>query len=54
MNKKLKLKGLGVPRIFIWILGFSHGCIFRTAVVDPETGTITSGYIAEKRDSSIS
>ena len=49
MNKKLKLKGLGVPRIFIWILGFSHGCIFRTAVVDPETGTITSGYIAEKK-----
>lgn len=48
MNKKLKLKGLGVPRIFIWILGFSHGRIFKTAVVDPETGTISSGYIAEK------
>ncbi len=48
MNRKLKLKGLGVPRFIIWLLGFSHGCIFRTAMVDPETGLISSGYITEK------
>ena len=48
MNKKLKLRGLGVPRIFIWMLGFSHGCIFGTAVVDSDTGYISSGYITEK------
>ena len=49
MSKKLRLKGLRVPRIFIWMLGFSHGCIFRTAMVDPENGLISSGYITEKR-----
>lgn len=48
MRKKLKLKGLYVPRIFIWILGFIHGCISRTAVVDQESGLISSGYITEK------
>ena len=48
MNKKLRIKGLGVPRVFIWMLGFSHGCIFRTAVVDSETGYISSAYITEK------
>ena len=49
MSRKLRLKGLRVPRIFIWMLGFSHGCIFRTAMVDPENGQISSGYITEKR-----
>lgn len=48
MSKKLKLKGLGAPRIFIWMLGFIHGCIFRTAVIDQETGYISSAYIIEK------
>lgn len=49
MSRKLRLKGLRVPRIFIWMLGFSHGCIFRTAMVDPKNGQISSGYITEKR-----
>ncbi len=49
MSRKLKMKGLRVPRLFIWMLGFSHGCIFRTAMIDPENGQISSGYITEKR-----
>lgn len=48
MKRKLRMKGLKVPRMFIWMLGFSHGCIFRTAMVDPESGRISSGYITEK------
>lgn len=48
MRKKktvLPMKGLRTPRIFLWILGLIHGKILHTGGLDPETGTITSGYI---------
>ena len=49
MKKKiLKMKGIGVPRIFIWILGLLHGRIFKTAALDSETGYICSSYITGK------
>lgn len=41
----LPMKGLRTPRIFLWFHGFFHGKILRTGGLDPETGTITSGYI---------
>lgn len=41
----LPMKGLRTPRIFLWILGLIHGKILHTGGLDPETGTITSGYI---------
>ena len=49
MKKKKKLKGLKVPRIFIVLLGFIHGIIFKIASIDPDSGYISSGYITEKR-----
>lgn len=48
MRKKktvLPMKGLRTPRIFLWILGFIHGKVLHTGGLDPETGTISSGYI---------
>lgn len=48
MKKKLKLKGMAVPRIFTWFLGFTHGFIFKTAALDPGTGYVCSSYITGK------
>ena len=48
MRKKktvLPMKGLRTPRIFLWILGFIHGKVLHTGGLDPETSTISSGYI---------
>lgn len=47
-QKTLKLRGLHTPRIFLWIMGFHHSHILKTAVVDSETGLVCSGYITEK------
>ena len=41
----LPMKGLNTPRLFLWIKGFLHGKIIHTGGIDPETGTIASGYI---------
>ena len=46
----LPMKGLRTPRIFLWILGFIHGKVLHTGGLDPETGTITSGYITGQSD----
>ena len=49
MNRTtLKIKGTGVPRICTWILGFVHGRILKTAVLDSETGYICSCYLINK------
>lgn len=47
-NKKLKLKGLRVPGLLLWILGFIHSHILRTVLVDEESGKVSSGYIEGK------
>lgn len=47
-RKTLKIKGMRVPRIFIWILGFFQGRIIKTATVDEETGYICSSYVTSK------
>lgn len=47
-QKTLKIRGMGLPRLFIWILGFIHGRILKTAAVDPETGYICSAYVTSK------
>ena len=47
-RKTLKIKGTGVPRICTWILGFVHGRILKTAVLDSETGYICSCYLINK------
>ena len=40
----LPVKGIGVPRILIWLKGFLHK-VLRTGTVDKDTGTLCSGYI---------
>lgn len=47
-QKTLKIKGMGVPRLFIWVQGFFHGRIIKTAGIDEETGYICSGYVTGK------
>lgn len=47
-QKTLKVKGMKVPRFFIWILGFIHSRILKTAVINPETGYICSSYVTDK------
>lgn len=47
-QKTLKIRGMGLPRFFIWILGFIHGRILKTAAVDTETGYICSAYVTSK------
>jgi hypothetical protein len=47
-RKELKLKGLRVPRIFIWILGVIHGKLLKTATIDPNTNYVSSSYITGK------
>ena len=48
MSKKtatvLPMKGLHTPRFLIWCKGFTHGKL-RTGGLDPETNTLSSGYI---------
>lgn len=41
----LPMKGLHTPRFFLWCRGFLHGKIIHTGGLDPETNTISSGYI---------
>lgn len=40
----LPMKGLHTPRFLIWCKGFTHGKL-RTGGLDPETNTLSSGYI---------
>lgn len=47
-QKALKIKGMSVPRIFIWFRGFFDGRILKTAGIDEETGYIYSSYITGK------
>ena len=48
MTRKPKLRGLHVPRLFIWLMGFIHGRILKTAALDPDSGVICSGYVTGK------
>lgn len=48
-RKTLKIKGMGSPRICIWILGFVHGHFLKTATVDADTGRIYSCYLLNKK-----
>ena len=48
-QKTLRIKGMRVPRVFIWLHGFFQGRIIKTAGVDEETGCICSGYVEGKR-----
>lgn len=41
----LPMKGLHTPRFLIWCKGFLHGKILHTGGLDPETNTLSSGYI---------
>lgn len=41
----LPVKGIRIPRIFLWGRGFIHGKIIHSGGLNPETGTISSGYI---------
>lgn len=48
MKKKvLKLKGLKMPKLFLFIYGFTNGRM-RTASVDSESGNLNSSYIHGK------
>lgn len=42
----LRMKGLRVPRILIWLHGFFHGKILHTGGIDPETQRISSAYVS--------
>ena len=41
----LPMKGIHTPDGFLWLRGFIHGKVIHTGGLDPETGTISSGYI---------
>lgn len=41
----LPLKWIRVPRIFFWLLGFVHGRVLHTAALDPDSETVTSGFL---------
>lgn len=42
----LRMKGLHMPRILIWLLGFFHGKILHTGGLDPDSQKISSAYIS--------
>jgi len=42
------IKGLKVPRIFLFTMGILHGRIMKSAGLDPDTGYIRSSYITGK------
>lgn len=44
----LPMKGLHTPRFLIWCKGFLHGKILHTGGLDPETNTLSSGYITSQ------
>lgn len=41
----LPMKGIHIPRFFIWVHGFCHGKIMHTGGLNPETNIIESGYV---------
>ena len=41
----LPMKGLKTPRLFLWFKGFIHGKVLHTGGLDPESATISSGYV---------
>lgn len=41
----LPVKGIRTPQFLVWFRGFWHGKILHTGGLDPETNTITSGYV---------
>ena len=41
----LPIKSLWLPRAFYWILGIIHGRILHTAAIDPDSETLTSGFV---------
>lgn len=49
MFNKPRIKGLRIPRILVFILGFFHGKVLKTAVIDEDTGLISSSYVSSKR-----
>ena len=44
-NTTLRMKWIRVPRIFFWLLGFLHGRILHAAALDPDSETVTSGFL---------
>lgn len=46
--KKTKIKGLNTPNVIVGFRGFWDARISKTAVVDPDSGLLVSGYITEK------
>lgn len=44
--KTLRMRGLRVPRILVWLLGLFHGKILHTGGLDPETQKISSAYVS--------
>ena len=50
MSKKtaLPMKGFHKNRFFLWTLGLIHGKIIRTGCLDPESNTISSGYVTRQ------
>lgn len=47
-RENIKIKGMRVPGLFIWLHGFFQGRITKTATVDEETGWISSSYVTSK------
>lgn len=47
--KNPKVKGLRVPRFLLFLLGFFHGKLLKTAAIDPASETISSSYITGKK-----
>lgn len=45
LKTTLPMKGTRTPRFLIWLRGFLHGKVIHTGGLDPETNTISSGYL---------
>lgn len=48
MNRAiLSVKGIRIPMFWLWLLGVIHGRFLHSAAIDPDSETITSGYIVK-------
>lgn len=48
MNRTtLPVKGMSAPTFWIWLLGVIHGRLLHSAGIDPDSETITSGYVVK-------
>lgn len=48
MDRKNPVLKVNAPRFVLWLKGFLDGKVLHTAGIDPENGTVTSGYVTSQ------